>query len=96
MTATIQPPLLSWAWRIAAGDPAEVPTIVRHQDRVERGHAPCSPTAAPACSTSATLNTVAHARLHCTYESVIARDTPTKRWYGFAHVAPCKLDQASR
>ena len=39
MTATIQPPLLAWAWRIAVGDPAEVPAIVRHQDRVERGRA---------------------------------------------------------
>jgi hypothetical protein len=35
MTATIQPPLLAWAWRIAVGDPAEVPEIVRHQDWVE-------------------------------------------------------------
>ena len=25
MTATIQPPLLAWAWRIAIGDPAAVP-----------------------------------------------------------------------
>ena len=39
MTATIQPPLLAWPWRIAVGDPAEVPAIVRHQDRVERGRA---------------------------------------------------------
>ena len=39
MTATIQPPLMAWAWRIAVGDPAEVPAIVRHQDRVERGRA---------------------------------------------------------
>ena len=30
MTASIQPPLLAWAWRIAVGDPAEVPGIVRH------------------------------------------------------------------
>lgn len=30
MTASIQPPLLAWAWRIAVGDPAEVPAIVRH------------------------------------------------------------------
>ena len=30
MTATIQPPLLAWAWRIAVGDPAPVPEIVRH------------------------------------------------------------------
>jgi hypothetical protein len=34
-TATIQPPLLAWAWRIAVGDPAEVPEIVRHQQWVE-------------------------------------------------------------
>ncbi len=31
MTASIQPPILAWAWRIAVGDPAEVPAIVRHQ-----------------------------------------------------------------
>ena len=36
MTATIQPPMLAWAWRIAVGDPAEVPAIARHQDRVEQ------------------------------------------------------------
>ena len=30
MTATIQPPILAWAWRITVGDPAEVPAIVRH------------------------------------------------------------------
>ncbi len=36
MTATIQPPLLAWAWRIAVGDPARVPEIVRHQDWIER------------------------------------------------------------
>src|SRR6202046_1653692 len=30
MTASIQPPLLAWAWRIAVGDPASVPAIVRH------------------------------------------------------------------
>ncbi len=35
-TATIQPPLLAWAWRIAVGDPAQVPAIVRHHDCVER------------------------------------------------------------
>jgi hypothetical protein len=35
MTATIQPPLLAWAWRIAVGDPASVPEIVRHQDWIE-------------------------------------------------------------
>ncbi len=35
MTATIQPPLLAWAWRIAVGDPSEVPAIVRHHELVE-------------------------------------------------------------
>ena len=30
MTASIQPPVLAWAWRIAVGDPAEVPAIVKH------------------------------------------------------------------
>ncbi|MDQ6774708.1 MAG: hypothetical protein M3071_00480 [Actinomycetota bacterium] len=30
MTASIQPPILAWAWRIAIGDPAQVPGIVRH------------------------------------------------------------------
>lgn len=30
MTATIQPPLLAWAWRIAVGDPREVAGIARH------------------------------------------------------------------
>jgi len=35
MTATIQPPLLAWAWRIAVGDPALVPSIRRHHDYVE-------------------------------------------------------------
>jgi hypothetical protein len=30
MTSSIQPPVLAWAWRIAVGDPAEVPGIVRH------------------------------------------------------------------
>jgi hypothetical protein len=30
MTASIQPPVLAWAWRIAIGDPAAVPAIVRH------------------------------------------------------------------
>jgi hypothetical protein len=39
MTATIQPPLLAWAWRIAVGDPSEVPAIVRHHDWVERERA---------------------------------------------------------
>jgi hypothetical protein len=32
MTSSIQPPALAWAWRIAVGDPAEVPGIVRHYD----------------------------------------------------------------
>jgi hypothetical protein len=32
MTASIQPPVLAWAWRIAVGDPAEVPGIARHYD----------------------------------------------------------------
>jgi hypothetical protein len=32
MTATIQPPLLAWAWRIAVGDPALEPRIARHHD----------------------------------------------------------------
>jgi hypothetical protein len=35
MTATIQPPLLAWAWRVAVGDPARVPAIVRHHEWVE-------------------------------------------------------------
>jgi hypothetical protein len=39
MTATIQPPLLAWAWRIAVGDPAEVPAIVRHHDWFEQHRA---------------------------------------------------------
>jgi len=30
MTASIQPPTLAWAWKIAVGDPASVPAIVRH------------------------------------------------------------------
>jgi hypothetical protein len=32
MTASVQPPLLAWAWRIAVGDPATNPAIVRHHD----------------------------------------------------------------
>lgn len=32
MTSSIQPPSLAWAWRIALGDPAAMPTIVRHYD----------------------------------------------------------------
>jgi hypothetical protein len=39
MTSTIQPPLLAWAWRIAVGDPAQVPEIVRHHECVERERA---------------------------------------------------------
>jgi Mannosylglycerate hydrolase MGH1-like glycoside hydrolase domain len=34
-TATIQPPLLAWAWRVSVGDPARVPEIVRHHEWVE-------------------------------------------------------------
>jgi hypothetical protein len=36
MTASIQPPTLAWAWRIAVGDPAGVPGIVRHYDWLAR------------------------------------------------------------
>jgi hypothetical protein len=32
MTASIQPPVLAWAWRIVVGDPAEEPRIVRHHE----------------------------------------------------------------
>ena len=32
MTATIQPPLLAWAWRIGVGDPADEPRIARHHE----------------------------------------------------------------
>ncbi len=32
MTSSIQPPLLAWAWRIAVGDPAEVPAIAAHHE----------------------------------------------------------------
>lgn len=32
MTASIQPPVLAWAWRIAIGDPAGVPAIGRQCD----------------------------------------------------------------
>ena len=35
MTASIQPPLLAWAWRIAVGDPAEEPGIGRHHRWLE-------------------------------------------------------------
>jgi hypothetical protein len=36
MTASIQPPALAWAWRIAVGDPAQNPAIVRHYDWLAR------------------------------------------------------------
>jgi hypothetical protein len=32
MTASIQPPVLAWAWRIAVGDPGSVPGIIKHYD----------------------------------------------------------------
>src|ERR1700722_6516597 len=32
MTASIQPPTLAWAWRIAVGDAASVPAIARDYD----------------------------------------------------------------
>ncbi len=35
MTASIQPPALAWAWRIAVGDPAEVPGIARQHEWLE-------------------------------------------------------------
>jgi hypothetical protein len=35
MTASIQPPALAWAWRIAVGDPAEEPGIGRQQAWLE-------------------------------------------------------------
>ncbi|HWF53253.1 MAG TPA: hypothetical protein VG223_01435 [Solirubrobacteraceae bacterium] len=35
MTASIQPPGLAWAWRIAVGDPREEPGIARHHDWLE-------------------------------------------------------------
>ena len=31
-TASIQPPVLAWAWRLAVGDPAKEPAIVSHYD----------------------------------------------------------------
>ncbi len=34
MTATIQPPLLAWTWRIAVGDPRLEPRIRAHQEAV--------------------------------------------------------------
>jgi hypothetical protein len=36
MTASIQPPLLAWAWSIAVGDPAQVPAIVAHHNWLDR------------------------------------------------------------
>lgn len=36
MTASIQPPLLAWAWSLAVGDPSAEPRIVAHHDWVER------------------------------------------------------------
>jgi hypothetical protein len=36
MTASIQPPALAWAWRIAVGDPRQVGGIVRQLDWLER------------------------------------------------------------
>ena len=36
MTSTIQPPLLAWAWRIAVGDPASEPAIVKQHAWLER------------------------------------------------------------
>ncbi len=35
-TGTIQPPLLAWAWRIAVGDPAQEPGIVKQVDWLRR------------------------------------------------------------
>ena len=32
MTASIQPAVLAWAWRVSVGDPSAVPAIVRHYD----------------------------------------------------------------
>jgi hypothetical protein len=36
MTATIQPPMLAWAWRVAVGNPALEPGIVAHHECVKR------------------------------------------------------------
>ncbi len=36
MTASIQPPVLAWAWRIVAGAPSGVPAIVSHYDWLAR------------------------------------------------------------
>jgi hypothetical protein len=35
-TATIQPPMLAWAWRIAVGEPAAEPAIALHHDWLRR------------------------------------------------------------
>jgi hypothetical protein len=35
MTASVQPPALAWAWRIAVGDPSEEPGIAAHHDWLE-------------------------------------------------------------
>jgi len=35
-TASIQPPALAWAWRIAIGDPAAVPKIAKHHEWLAR------------------------------------------------------------
>jgi hypothetical protein len=35
-TATIQPPMLAWAWRIAVGDPGREPRIVAHHEFIGR------------------------------------------------------------
>jgi hypothetical protein len=35
MTATIQPPALAFAWRLAVGDPTDEPRIVAHHDQLE-------------------------------------------------------------
>jgi hypothetical protein len=36
MTATIQPPMLAWAWLIAVGDPAAEPRIAAHHEWLRR------------------------------------------------------------
>jgi len=36
MTSSIQPPVLAWAWQIAAGDPSQNPGIARHHDWLEQ------------------------------------------------------------
>jgi hypothetical protein len=36
MTASIQPPALAWAWRIAVGEPSKVPAIASHYDWLAR------------------------------------------------------------